>query len=158
MILTDTPREKPKIWAAVIAVTYLCLAVFRGTPLLKVDAIVGFFLAAGLFALALRRLDSYLGRVQETVTFLTFVCFEAMLVINLLVGGTPLGGKVEHARFYVGSWGTYREVSTVTYFGALVPVCGFFLLWPVLFTLPALRALATRHSGMIPSSQQRPDA
>jgi hypothetical protein len=100
-----------------------------------------------LSLLAHRRCNRLVRALYGTVVALAVACFLLTAAESIFWGGTPLNGKIEGDRYFLGAGGYYREVSPRRYRLALVPNLVVVALWPVAILLPGLLSYAGRDSS-----------
>jgi hypothetical protein len=114
-------------------------------------ALLGLSLIFLMLLLALLRMARAIRALACTVVILAALCGIAAIVQEAVLGGSASNGKVETGRYYVGSHGSYRQISPRTYRIAFLFDLGLFAFWPTMFTLPALLGLA-RRSPQVPQN------
>lgn len=130
----------------------LFVAIELGVVFLATDVLIGraalasIGVALALSLLAHRRRNRLVRVLLGSVVALALLSFGWTLAQEFTLGGTPLNGKIEDGRHYVGSHGHYREVSPRLYRFGLLPNLGIVIFGPILFLVPGLVSYAGRAS------------
>ncbi|HEY6009677.1 MAG TPA: hypothetical protein VIU40_15230 [Geobacteraceae bacterium] len=137
-------REAPIEVAVLLAIfAFLWALLWLGSswPLVGVAAVA---VMGALLSLPDSVSDRAARRVSRTVVVLALVGFLALMVGELLLGGSALNGKVEGEQCYVGSHGRFSPVPKGVYILSASIDSLTMALWPSLFCMPLLEHLIRR--------------
>jgi hypothetical protein len=71
-----------------------------------------------------------MGKVTRILFVITVLNFGVWGVINSMIRGDAVNGKVEHGKYYLAMKGRYTEVSRDVYLYSYVHTCTNFVLFP----------------------------
>jgi hypothetical protein len=71
-----------------------------------------------------------MGKVTRILFVITVLNFGVWGVINSMIRGDAVNGKVEHGKYYLAMKGRYTEVSRGVYLYSYVHTCTNFVLFP----------------------------
>ena len=71
-----------------------------------------------------------MGKVTRILFVVTVLNFGVWGVVNSVIHGDAINGKVEHGKYYVAMKGRYTEVSRAVYLYSFVHTCTNFMLFP----------------------------
>jgi len=72
-----------------------------------------------------------MGKVTRILFVVTVLNFGVWGVLNSVIRGDAINGKIEHGKYYVAMKSRYTEVSRGVYLYSYVHTCTNFVLFPV---------------------------